>query len=253
MESVDAATLQDLSILPASFDFLAQMTHLDLEVLGDSFLFQCPLIHQQPSKQNVAGISDERLQLIETLWPAPMKAEATAPSPVCWNDIVLHPADNLFSSPSIGNVNVEESPSEELDSAWQFTQACRDRLAHHCHSYMKERNKSRSISHDSSPDFFRIGNQHGTDALPPADVLDLCLDLYFNHFHSSYPIIHPPTFNASQTPTILLFPMCLIGLIVMNRKAAYTWAQKSLPVNLYSLESHNISINLLTLISSGGD
>ncbi|KAJ5631953.1 hypothetical protein N7490_008292 [Penicillium lividum] len=59
-----------------------------------------------------------------------------------------------------------------------------------------------------------------SDELPSTDILDLCLDLYFSHAQNLLPFVHPPCFKACETPSVLVFPMCLIGYMILDRKSA---------------------------------
>jgi hypothetical protein len=69
---------------------------------------------------------------------------------------------------------------------------------------------------------------------PPTDILDLCLDLYFGQFHIHLPFVHPGTFKACHTPSILLFPICVVGMMILDRTAAYKIIADYLPVGYVS-------------------
>lgn len=255
MDSINTSTLPDLPLLSDSLDLLAQVTSLDLDMLEESIFSHDPIFHQTPGGQSTGGISDKQFERIEKLWPTSRKIRPRSPSLVCWDEVVLHPADNLLSTNPTENVGTDGSLSEELDSAWHFTHGCRSRLAQHCQRCIKECNVcNSSVARGSTSDTqgLRTGLSD-PDQIPSTDILDLCLDLYFYHFHHSYPIIHPRTFNASQTPSSLLFPMCLIGLLIMNRKTGIAWAEKYLLVIIFLMRTNPLSCwYLLSFYGVGG-
>lgn len=65
---------------------------------------------------------------------------------------------------------------------------------------------------------------------PPAEVLDMALDLYFRNFHSLVPFIHVPTFSARNTNPSVLYSMCLIGMIMLGTKGTTDFVSKNYSV-----------------------
>ena len=47
--------------------------------------------------------------------------------------------------------------------------------------------------------------------LPPVEVLDCFIQLYFEYFHPAFPMLHKPTFNPHKTPWQLLLGLAAIG------------------------------------------
>ena len=49
------------------------------------------------------------------------------------------------------------------------------------------------------------------DDFPEHDLLSHFVDLYFEHFYPTFPIVHRPTFGSEDTPPILLLSVAAIG------------------------------------------
>ncbi|PYH70765.1 uncharacterized protein BO88DRAFT_486863, partial [Aspergillus vadensis CBS 113365] len=168
-----------------------------------------PPFHHLCSKN---GISNEQFERVRRLWPRRRRTGPTIPALFSWDEIVRHPEDNILSSPAL------ETPPDPADSFWGLTDACRDRLVEDTRGYGAISSPDRGDGGSSSAGSSSCGPWNGE--LPPTDILDLCLDLYFSHFQVHLPFVHPGTFNASLTPSIFLFPMCLVGLILLNKTTA---------------------------------
>lgn len=219
---MDAPLGTQPSITSGTFDIIP---HLDFgSVLLDDMLLTPPssrdnMLHRH-QKDN---ISNEQFEQVRRLWPTRRRKVTLSPSLVCWDDILLHPEDNIFSSTKLKSIaNAEASPA--TGSPWGLTEACRHRLAQSIISYAPwGANQTNGL------------DSHGSlnGELPPTDILDLCLDLYFGRFHIHLPFVHPGTFNACDTPSILLFPMCLVGMMILNRGAAHKLIVNYLPVSCY--------------------
>ena len=217
----------DLSQEPNVGDVMP--ANMDFEAVLDGLLLTPPRSgDQQPRQPSKTNISNEQFEQVRRLWPTRRR---TATQPLCWDDILLYHEDNVFSSTTLmATASLEQSI--QTDSGWKFNDACRERLV-------------RSLSQNHNPHVdqamqpVRTPSNHGAleNGFPPADILDLCLDLYFHRFHVHMPFVHPPTFNASATPSILLFPMCVVGMMILNRGMASKLIKHYLPVSCLFLSS----------------
>lgn len=223
------------NIIPPTMDFST--------ILLDGF----PLSPPTPRGQNASnppkdGISNEQLEQVRRLWPTRRRAVTFSPSPVCWDDILLHPEANIFSSISLkGLANLE--PIAVRESSWGFTEFHRNRLVQLMARYAPV--PANDIE-GASPASLSLWNGEP----PPTDILDLCLDLYFGQFHVNLPFVHPGTFDASITPEILLFPMCLVGMMILNRSVARQLIADFLPVSYLVNRRGMIILNCLQLPGS---
>jgi hypothetical protein len=226
--------LSDLG-LPAlldPFDFLAHATGFLTPRSGGS---------QLSSSLPRDCIPNERFEQVKRFWPTRRRTKPLSSTPLKWDDIVNHPSDNLFSSPVLTGHFEPLEGMQRMDSWWHFTQGCRDRLMQEYNYHVQKTNDSSPTSIDASsnlsettstPDAMSTSSRLSWDGgFPPADILDMSLDLYFYQFHNLLPMVHAPTFDATKTPTALLYPMCLIGLSIFNRKAGRTLIVNTLPVS----------------------
>ena len=50
-----------------------------------------------------------------------------------------------------------------------------------------------------------------SDNFPLDEVVNMCIDLYFEHFHSSFPLLHRPTFGSGNSHWLLVLAVAAIG------------------------------------------
>ena len=65
---------------------------------------------------------------------------------------------------------------------------------------------------------------------PPAEILDMALDLFFRDFHPLVPFIHVPTFSAKDARPSLLYAMCLIGMVLLGTKGTLNFVVNNFSV-----------------------
>ncbi|KAL2786640.1 hypothetical protein BJX66DRAFT_346690 [Aspergillus keveii] len=198
---------------------------LDFEfVLPDGLLLTPPGSGDQPVNPSAeSSISNDQFDQVRRLWPTRRRAVTSTPSPLSWDDILLHPEDNIFSSTSLKAL-ASLDPLSQSESSWKFTVACRNRLTQTISpNYTAQRGKA--MQAEASPE----ADGPWTNGLPPTDILDMCLDLYFYRFQVHMPFVHAGTFNASETPGLLLFPMCIVGLMFLDKAVARKLILRYLP------------------------
>lgn len=208
-DSVIDASLDFDSLVGPPFDFPNTTETCDSAILEDLFLEILSSGNPTRPSGRKRSISYEQLEQVRRLWPTRRRSQAPNDPGIIWDDIILHDKDNLFSSQSL-HVPSDPSDPTPLNSTWGLTKECRNRLLNDC--------VNNYVSSPLNPSLIN-GFRQSVD-LPEGDILDLCLDLYFYNLHPLLPFIHAPTFDASKTPTILLFPMCLLGFMMFNRPAA---------------------------------
>lgn len=216
-------------ITTETFDAMALDVDFGSAWLDDLILTPSTPGGRRLNHQQKESISNEQFEQVRRLWPSRRRNSALSPSPVHWNDILLHSEDNIFSSASLKSTSML-NPSPQIKSPWGFTEACRHRLAESMIKYASHGENQTSGSDVISPPCDEPWN----GGPPPTDILDLCLDLYFGQFHIHLPFVHPGTFKACNTPTILLFPICVVGMMILDRTAAYKVIADCLPVGYVS-------------------
>lgn len=85
---------------------------------------------------------------------------------------------------------------------------------------------------DTASSSGEAGASPGGDGIqfPPAEILDIALEMYLYYFHPTLPIIHIPTFSAKNAPRPLLLAMCLIGLSILGTAGASKFVSRTFPV-----------------------
>ncbi len=177
-------------------------------------------MHHSPTKDD---IPDERYAKIASLWPMKKKTPRRLIQTL-WHDVASYPEDNIFSQPAEAAVDeslVSRNLSRTGESRWGMDDARRARLIEDCTS------KSTSPQRANANNVFQHNKKHAPEAggqiddlrfakFPSTQILDISLDIYFRRFHHLMPFIHEPTFTAQQTSSSLLFPMCLMGMTLLD-------------------------------------
>ncbi|KAI9926754.1 hypothetical protein AWENTII_011382 [Aspergillus wentii] len=227
---------------PSHLELLAGSPAFDLGDISGFFKMPSSQPSSAASHAQASIIPAERFEQIERLWPGRRRSNLHQSSPFSWVEVANHPMPNLFMQHTPTDPFGSPEDQEALDSTWNFTEACRTRLMQDCSRYFNPGTSTFSISpEDPGPSSAHASSVEGSHSspflwngqFPSADVLDLSLDQYFYHFHVLFPIVHPPTFDASMTPSELLFPMCLIGLELLDNKATRGFVESCLPGAMY--------------------
>jgi hypothetical protein len=138
------------------------------------------------------------------------------------------------------------SSEQRHGSRCGFNIECRKRLQKFFGSFADERahhgtvNTDSPVSLDSPAESQRSVAQGNNIAeglhshlakLPPAEILDMSLDLYFRHWHPLLPFVHIPTFSPQSIKDHMLFIMCLIGLTIINTRGARAFVRLATAVS----------------------
>ncbi|KAF2157790.1 hypothetical protein K461DRAFT_24387 [Myriangium duriaei CBS 260.36] len=144
---------------------------------------------------SISSIPEARFAKVEHVWRAKLAKSSYFQN--LWNEVATSSARNIFCCD--GKMARLASPSGYTDSRWGINAAIRNQL------------KVEFGTPSPTPN-----GQRGPQNFPPAEVLDIALDIYFRRIHPKSPFIHVPTFQASLTPPALLFIMCILGLSTMS-------------------------------------
>ncbi|KAJ9604532.1 hypothetical protein H2200_010645 [Cladophialophora chaetospira] len=215
---------QDLSLAENIWDDLPQFEFGS--VTASSSLGLSPSYLRQAYRSPPKGdISDERYAKIASMWPmkknTPQRLIQTL-----WREVASYPEDNIFSQKlesAIEGSLRSQSPSKSEDSRWGMNEARRARLIEDCSPPRSTRqgklNPRIETPHTSSEDTMSVDSLSFAK-FPSTQILDISLDIYFRRFHHLMPFIHEPTFSAQRTSSTLLFPMCLMGLTLLDSARA---------------------------------
>lgn len=172
-------------------------------------------------------IPNERFSKVQRCWLAPPNHTGRLMNSL-WRDIVYTDVDNVFSSNSLYIANYSGLVQ---GSRYGVDEDCRRRLqatfglAFACPPMQSPRHRAASpaTSGSSSTPF---------PSFPPAEILDMALDLYFRTFHPLVPFVHLPTFSAKKTRMSLLYVMCLIGMMLLGTKGTASFVSRNFSVSL---------------------
>lgn len=155
-----------------------------------------------------------------------------------WSQTIHHEADNIFTAPPTSDSSPHQllTPNSLQTSPFRMDEECRGRLLMY-YKYLdddnvrrKEFTENESRWTPQSPFEAPPGDSKST--LPSLEILDSSLDLFFQFFHPTLPFIHKGTFDARNTPSSLLFAMCLAGLSHLDRMRTREFVCRCLRVRI---------------------
>jgi len=233
----------DMQPLPYGLDLWGDSAMMDFMDMSQAFP-AVPLPRSTPRHRPsfTKDVPDERFHRVERLWPLRRNTTQSSSGQTMWEQVVAHTEDSLFSDPGMAEQYAHSHPVRRTGSSrWGLGEECRARLIREYGS-RRPRGDSQSSRHTADVATSRTSDT-ASDVMsgsrfPPAEVLDLSLDLYFQRFHAFMPFIHRATFDAKATPAALLLPMCLIGLEALDSEGSGKFIRAYLPVSSSENQKH---------------
>ncbi|KAH7150546.1 hypothetical protein B0J13DRAFT_439860 [Dactylonectria estremocensis] len=146
-----------------------------------------------------SDISDQRFAKMARVWPKktdrPWRLMQTL-----WQDVTSHRARNLFSDGAVGNFATSHKSQNHND-----------------HGGIDDERRL-ELMKEYGVGNFSAGQTPGDTDFPSVDTLGISIDAYFHRFHDLLPLIHEPTFSPNSTHNLIIFPICLIGLLLVDRE-----------------------------------
>lgn len=192
--------------------------------------------HASPSGSSVSiasRIPKERFSRVESCWPLKSRTPPRL-MPTLWQSLVSCDCSNILSEIPSGVIDTPISERERRNSRWGLDEECRDLLQGALNN-APQTNSMRSESYgDTASSSGEAGASPGIENVrfPPAEILDIALEMYLYYFHPTLPIIHIPTFSAKNAPRSLLLSMCLIGLSILGTAGAAKFVSRTYPVSV---------------------
>lgn len=171
-------------------------------------------------------IPNERFAKVQRVWLTPSSGTGRIMN-CLWRRVAGSEMDSVFE---INTIDLNSQPEQLAGSRYGLNEDCRQRMNSLFNQFAPRPNQSH-MSTASGATFNSLPN------FPPAEILDMSLDLYFREFHPLMPIVHLPTFSANRTRLPLLYVMCLIGMIALDTKGTTEFVAKSFTLVLSRLTS----------------
>lgn len=155
-------------------------------------------------------IPNERFAKVQRFWLAPSNNTGRLMNSL-WRDVAYSEVDNIFAT-----VQLLHGQSEPLHgSRYGLNEECKQRLQA---TFSQVHPQSHLPHNDSLLPTASGSILNSLPNFPPAEILNMALDLYFRNFHQLMPFVHLPTFSAKKTPLPLLYVMCLMGMIMLDTR-----------------------------------
>ncbi|KAJ5085921.1 hypothetical protein N7532_010692 [Penicillium argentinense] len=172
------------------------------------------LTPDQQSRRSIDGV--------QRCWLAPPNHTGRIMNSL-WRDIVCTDVDNVFS------INVLQPPNDTphiQGSRCGVDEDCRRRLQA-VFGQPLPFPQMRSPHNGAASPATTGSASNFLPNFPPAEILDMALDLYFRNFHTLVPFVHLPTFSAKTTRQPLLYVMCLIGMMLLGTKGTASFVSRN--------------------------
>lgn len=215
--------------------------HLGVEAFFDHESFRALPEHPaSPSGSSVSiasRVPRERFQRVQSCWPS-RNRKSTRLMPDLWPSLVAADCANILSEIPAGVVETPISEREKRNSRWGLDEECRSILQGvltNVPPLGPTRSESYGDTASSSGDAAASPSIDGIQ-FPPAEILDIALEMYLYYFHPTLPIIHIPTFSAKHASRPLLLCMCLIGLSILGTAGAAKFVTRTFPVSVFLIE-----------------
>jgi hypothetical protein len=186
--------------------------------------------HSVDGKSGGHNIPIERFTKVQRYWLAPPNHTGRLMNSL-WRDIVYADVDNIFSLHSL------HTPSDSgslQGSRYGVDEDCRRRLQATFGQTFAYPQMQSARNSTASP--ATTGSASAPfPSFPPAEILDMALDLYFRTFHPLVPFVHIPTFSAKKTRLPLLYVMCLIGMMLLGTKGTASFVSRNFTVSRLSI------------------
>ncbi|KAH7124131.1 hypothetical protein B0J11DRAFT_331601 [Dendryphion nanum] len=209
--------------------------HMAIDSHFDHDGFRHPADNQaSPSGSSVSiasRIPRERFARVESCWPSKNRISNRL-MPTLWLSLVNCDYANILSEIPQGIVETPISERERRSSRWGLDEECRDILQGALNNAPQTIHLMRSDScGDTASSSGDAGASPGGDGIqfPPAEILDIALEMYLYYFHPTLPIVHIPTFSAKNAHRPLLLSMCLIGLCILGTAGASKFVSRTFP------------------------
>lgn len=206
---------------------LDMMRDSKLGLAGDNFSTTSDRQYRNDVDTGKSGdIPNERFAKVQRVWLAPSSSTGRLIN-CLWRNVAGSDVDNIFE---IAAMDLSSQPESLDGSRYGLNEECKQRLHASFSQYLPDFRQSH-MSTTTGPNFNSLPN------FPPAEILDMSLDLYFRDFHQLMPFVHLPTFSANKTRLSLLYVMCLIGMIALDTKGTTDFVTKSFSFVLGRLTS----------------
>jgi Fungal specific transcription factor domain. len=177
----------------------------------------------QHSVDGSDNIPNERFAKVQQCWLAPPNTGRLINS--LWRDIAMSPIDNILS------VQSSQLPRES-----NFVQGLRCGFDEDCRRRLQAAFGPTTVSgHMQSPINRNIAPDTPASSLndsdfPPAEILDMALDLFFRISNPLLPFVHQPTFSAKKARPSLLYVMTLVGMTLLGTKGTTAFVSRNFSV-----------------------
>ncbi|KAJ5374130.1 hypothetical protein N7517_006136 [Penicillium concentricum] len=166
------------------------------------------------------SIPNERFAKVQQCWLAPPNTGRLINS--LWRDIAMSPVDNVFS---VQSSHLPSEPSVVQGSRYGFDEDCRRRLQAAFGSMTRSAHMQSPMNRGISP-ATPTSTLNNSD-FPPAEVLDMALDLFFRLFNPLLPLVHQPTFSAKKARPSLLYVMTLVGMTLLGTRGTTAFVYRN--------------------------
>ncbi|KIW62999.1 hypothetical protein PV04_09882 [Phialophora macrospora] len=185
-------------------------------------------------RPSINALSAERLSRVQKAWPTKLVRPIRLIRRL-WQTALQHPADNILCHCRTEPPGHSPERITLTSSRWNMDASCRERLLQDSHQIFGKDESLYATPVDQSSGTPGSSTSTTDEAhFPSVEMLDMSLDLYFQRLHPSMPFVHRATFDARTAPSAVLFPMCLIGLSLLDPRGSRDFVRNEWTKLVYS-------------------
>lgn len=211
--------------------------HIGVDGFFDHESFSAPQDNEpSPSGSSISiasRVPRERFQRVQSCWPS-RNRKSSRIMPDLWQSLIACEFPNLLCEMPPGAIDTPISERDRRNSRWGLDEECRNLLQgtlNNAPCSGPRRSESYGDTASSSGDAAASPSIEGIQ-FPPAEILDIALEMYLYYFHPTLPIIHIPTFSPKHASRPMLLCMCLIGLSILGTAGAAKFVTRTFPAVL---------------------
>jgi len=166
-------------------------------------------------------VSQERAAQVQQYWPSKAKDKSRLPG--LWNMLSPDGQNSLLCASEPNRQSSAEGHANEPYTTWGFDQSCWDRTANLLKHFSPPRNLGRSHGRAQAAWTDHTDRQHSAHSppkMPPLEIFDIALDIFFAQILPAIPVLHVPTFAAKSCSDTLLLAISGLAIKTLNTTGA---------------------------------
>jgi hypothetical protein len=220
-----------------------------------SFPFQLFTASGSPTssvEERMSSVPAERFALVSHRWPQARITVDRSLNSGLWKSVAMPHGASARSE----KLNTDPSPQGTGTSGSKYTEWGLD--DYHRQKLKREfgfeaPGKENRQKHPQKSSSYSTGDETGSfeASFPSTRLLNLGLIAALRQPHCLVPFVHKPTFVARTLPSLELFSLCLLGLVLLDADKANAHVLTYLPVSIMDAGTDKVTVLNILLLADG--